>query len=74
MGRNEYYWRGKPYLDSIVFRMLPDIQSRITALQTGEIDFARIYPNFVPELINNTDIQIMTKVVDMQYHLRLNVV
>ena len=66
LGRNDYYWGGKPYLDTIVFRMLPDIQSRITALQTGEIDFTGISPSYVPEIVNNTDIQVMTKVVDMQ--------
>ena len=70
--RNENYWRGRPYLDQFVFRLIPDAQTRITALLTGEIDFARIQPKQVPELLNSTDIQVMTKIVDYQNHLRLN--
>ncbi len=69
---NENYWGGKPYLDSIVFRLMPDVQSRIVALQSGEIDFTGISPQYVSELIDNPNVNIFTKVVDMQYHLRLN--
>ncbi|MCE5209157.1 MAG: ABC transporter substrate-binding protein [Chloroflexi bacterium] len=73
MKANENYWGGKPYLDTIVFRLMPDVQSRIVALQAGEIDFTGISPQYVAELIDNPDITIFTKTVDMQYHLRLNV-
>ena len=73
MKANENYWGGKPYLDTIVFRLMPDVQSRIVALQAGEIDFTGISPQYVPELIDNPNITIFTKTVDMQYHLRLNV-
>lgn len=70
---NENYWRGKPLLDSFVFRIIPDAQSRIVALQTGEIDFCGVNPMYVPSLIGDPNIQLITKVVDMQYHFRLNV-
>lgn len=37
--RNENYFRkDKPYLDRIVFRIIPDISSRILAMEKGEID------------------------------------
>jgi peptide/nickel transport system substrate-binding protein len=37
--RNPRYWRkGKGYLDSIVFRPMPDMQARYAGLQSGEID------------------------------------
>ncbi|MCZ7525267.1 MAG: ABC transporter substrate-binding protein [Acidimicrobiia bacterium] len=37
--RNEDYWRdGYPYLDSITFRIIPDSQTRIQALVSGEAD------------------------------------
>jgi peptide/nickel transport system substrate-binding protein len=71
--RNDNYWGGKPYLDEVIFRLLPDAQSRLVALQTGEIDFTGISPQYVAEVVDNPNIQILTKVVDMQYHLRLNV-
>ncbi|HEY6872547.1 MAG TPA: ABC transporter substrate-binding protein [Geobacteraceae bacterium] len=37
--RNPKYWRkGKPYLDNIVFRTVPDMQTRFAGLQSGELD------------------------------------
>ncbi|MFQ5854072.1 MAG: ABC transporter substrate-binding protein [Anaerolineae bacterium] len=37
--RNENYWReGLPYLDRVVFRVIPDSTARLTALRTGDID------------------------------------
>ncbi len=37
--RNPNYWqKGKPYLDEIVFRSIPDHQSRFASLKTGELD------------------------------------
>jgi len=37
--RNPHYWRkGKAYLDSIVFRPMPDMQARFASLQSGECD------------------------------------
>lgn len=37
--RNPNYWRkGKPHLDSVVFRILPDMQARFASLQAGESD------------------------------------
>ncbi len=71
--RNEEYWRGRPYLDSFVFRLIPDAQTRIAALKTGEIDFARIQPKQVPELLSSPNIKILNLLVDYQDHLRLNV-
>ncbi|MEJ0097508.1 MAG: ABC transporter substrate-binding protein, partial [Bauldia sp.] len=35
---NASYWGGAPKLDGIEFRYIPEIVSRITALETGEID------------------------------------
>jgi peptide/nickel transport system substrate-binding protein len=39
--RNENYWReGQPYLDAIIFRVLPDAASRALALETGEVQLS----------------------------------
>ncbi len=39
--RNENYWKpGLPYLDEIVFRIVPDSQARALALQTGQVQLA----------------------------------
>lgn len=38
---NENYWNGRPYLDEVVFRVIPDPATMALALERGEIDFAR---------------------------------
>ena len=38
MEANPYYWRGKPKLTRIVYKILPDQNTTMTQLQTGEID------------------------------------
>jgi len=41
MDRNENYWaEGKPYLDTVVARFIPDAGTRTAALETGEVHFA----------------------------------
>jgi peptide/nickel transport system substrate-binding protein len=40
--RNESYWdKGKPYLDEIVFQVIPDANSRAIAFETGSVDVLR---------------------------------
>ncbi len=34
----EYYLDGKPYLDEVFFRVIPDAASRAVAFETGEVD------------------------------------
>ena len=37
--KNPNYWRkGQPYLDQIVYRLMPDMQTRFASLQAGEVD------------------------------------
>ena len=40
MERFDDYWGGKPYLDRVVLRIIPDSQTRMLALQKGEVDIA----------------------------------
>jgi 4-phytase/acid phosphatase/peptide/nickel transport system substrate-binding protein len=40
--RNPKYWqKGKPYLDAVTFRPMPDMQARFASLQSGETDVIR---------------------------------
>ena len=55
--RNPDYWKkGKPYLDQVIFRVIPDGAARAIALETGEIDLAPM--NSVPQ----ADIQRLAQV------------
>lgn len=41
--RNPNYWdQGKPYLDKIIFRIIPDAGARAAALETGEVQYAAL--------------------------------
>ncbi|HET6518902.1 MAG TPA: ABC transporter substrate-binding protein [Geminicoccaceae bacterium] len=40
--RNDDYWKeGRPYLDEIYYRVIPDAASRALALETGEVDLSQ---------------------------------
>lgn len=38
------YWDGRPYLDEVEFRAIPEDASRLLALESGEIDFIYVVP------------------------------
>jgi peptide/nickel transport system substrate-binding protein len=50
--RNEnYYENGQPYLERVIFRIVPDMTTLVTQLKTGEIDCLESIPTDVlPEL------------------------
>lgn len=60
--RNDDYWGApRPYLDRIIFRIIPDSSARVLALESGEVDFISNYDmNFVdvPRLIDNPDLYV----------------
>jgi peptide/nickel transport system substrate-binding protein len=62
--RNPNYWdKGKPYLDRLVFQIMPDANSRVTALQTGDVDYVSNYDmaiSSLPQLRQNPSIYIGT--------------
>lgn len=40
--RNDEYWKpGRPYLDEIYYRVIPDAASRALAIETGQVDLAQ---------------------------------
>jgi len=44
---NPNYWRGRPYIDAVVFTVFKDFDTMLAALKTGEID---VIPREVPAL------------------------
>jgi len=48
--RNDGYWGTKAKLDGILFRFVPDAQTQISLLVSGEVDFVEGFP---PELLPN---------------------
>jgi peptide/nickel transport system substrate-binding protein len=43
--RNPDYWdKGKPYLDKVIYRVIPDGGARTAALENGEVQYASLSP------------------------------
>lgn len=41
---NPSYWRGRPHLDEVVFRSIPEDSTRVAGIETGELDVALLIP------------------------------
>ncbi|MCW5729664.1 MAG: ABC transporter substrate-binding protein [Alphaproteobacteria bacterium] len=63
--RNDEYWQpGKPYLDAIYYRVLPDAGARVVAMETGQTHlsaFADIETFEVPRLKAMPHLELTTK-------------
>ena len=59
---NPTYWAAEergPYVDRLIFQIIPDASTRIAALQRGDIDIdVELPPERVPELVANPDITV----------------
>jgi peptide/nickel transport system substrate-binding protein len=48
---NPYYWRGEPKLKKIVYKIIPDRNTLVTQLRTGEIDmYTFVPPAYAPQV------------------------
>lgn len=53
---NDDYWRGRPSLDRLVFRTIPEEGARMLSLQAGEVDMVLLpTPSDLPALEENPD-------------------
>lgn len=59
---NEEYWGGRPYLDQIVFRSIPDNGARFMELQSGTVH--------IIDGVNPNDVSILKKTKDLDLILR----
>lgn len=62
---NPDFYRGEPYLDRWVMRILPSADAALVALQTGEIDFGEISGKDVPKFLNTPDFTLFTRNRDL---------
>lgn len=70
---NEDYFRGRPCIDRLIFRIIPDEQTQVAALQTGEVDFLPNIPGAsVPMFENNPDFIISIAEQDSLFQMFLN--
>jgi peptide/nickel transport system substrate-binding protein len=46
LAANSDYWRGAPSIETVVFRPIPELSTRVAALQSGEVQIAVNIPAF----------------------------
>ncbi|MBL8345785.1 MAG: ABC transporter substrate-binding protein [Rubrivivax sp.] len=67
--RNPNYFRaGKPYLDRVVFRFVPDAATRLLGVEKGELDFLHAYIvpyNEVERLKKSPKVQVVNRGLEM---------
>ena len=52
--RFDDYWGGKPYLDKIIFKVMPEASARMMALEAGSVHIANAIPPTDVERLNKT--------------------
>ncbi|WP_163972120.1 peptide-binding protein [Oceanobacillus halotolerans] len=67
---NDDYFQGRPYLDSITYKIVPDKNALLAQYQAGDIDYMRVSQSDMPtveSLIDQGQAQ-LEKVPDLQYN------
>ncbi len=63
-----------PALDEVIFRMMPDTDGRIAALEAGTVHIIQnVPPNRVPQLVSNPNITVKTAVGTRPKFMEMNV-
>ncbi len=60
MQANPGYWRGKPAIDTVVWRAIPEPTARVAALLAGEVQLVEGVPvDLAPTLAGDKDVQVV---------------
>lgn len=71
---DEYFEDGLPYVDRIVYRIIPDDTVKLTALRTGQVHWADgLPPQQISRLMTADDIVVQTAPGTSYYYLAFNV-
>lgn len=71
---NPLYWRGKPPIAHMLYRIVPDPNTRLQLLQTGEVDaYFDVDPALLPQLRGMRDVVVKLTPVDDVHELLFNV-
>ncbi len=73
--RNDHYWRGAEYpkVDAIVWAFIPDANTRLNALKSGQYHYGRIQPTQVKEVAGQADYTIHLIKSNSVMHLDLGI-
>ncbi len=68
---NPGYFRGRPNLDTIVFKVVPDVNTQVSQLLAGELDYAGLTPATAVPVQGSPRVQLATAEVAMYLYLAL---
>lgn len=54
--RNDSYFEGAPYMDGMIYRVVPDAGARLAMLESGESDILAVQPNQVAAVDSNPNL------------------
>ncbi len=70
---NENYFKGRPCVDRIIFRIIPDLDAQVNALLTGELDFMLNVPGAsVEQFKTNPDFTVTIADYDSLFQIFFN--
>jgi peptide/nickel transport system substrate-binding protein len=73
LAANPLYWRGKPAIDRLVYRIIPDPNTRLEQLRTGEADaYFDVDPQLLPQVRPIPNIKVALTPVNDLHVLRFN--
>lgn len=74
LARNPDYWqKGRPYVDEVIFRPVPEASTRVVELQTGNVDLLNAVPlKDVAELEKDAKVQVYRVSGVVRDHLGFN--
>lgn len=57
---NPNFFRGAPSIDRVIFKILPDVNTQVAQLLSGELDYAVVQPTNLPALERSPDVKIQS--------------
>ncbi|HET9014867.1 MAG TPA: ABC transporter substrate-binding protein, partial [Thermomicrobiaceae bacterium] len=69
---NPDYWDGKPKIDTVVYKILPQIDTQIAQLRSGELDFVMFEPSQSDALQGQSNVVINTANQTDYYFINMN--
>lgn len=72
LSANESYFKGVPKIDRLYFRVVPDANSQIAQVLTGELDFVLLEPTYMKAVEGSPEIKIESGPKSRWYALHLN--
>ncbi|MDB4896103.1 MAG: extracellular solute-binding protein family 5 [Firmicutes bacterium] len=69
---NPDFFLGKPKLDTVIFKVLPDANTQIAQLKTGELDVVQLEPFNIPSVEGTKNVRLETGYKSKWWALHLN--